>query len=118
MISKGEAITRLKKMGVMVADDQSIVTILLPSNVSLSVGIKDIKEKLTEMDYNASFSVRHSKDCVTNESVLVQETVLEEKEPFDEEDDVETLSEEDIKGSLLSMDDDGQLTLGVFGVEL
>ena len=45
MISKGEAITRLKKMGVMVADDQSIVTILLPSDIPLSVGIKDIKAK-------------------------------------------------------------------------
>ena len=34
-----------------------------------------------------------------------------------EEDDLETLSEEDIKGSLLSMDDDGQFTLGNFGME-
>ena len=117
MISKGEAITRLKKMGMMVADDQSIVTILLPLNVSLSVGIKDIKEKLKEMDYNASFSIRHSKDCLSNETALVQEKVLEEKEPFDKEDDLETLSEEDIKGSLLSMDDDGQFTLGNFGIE-
>lgn len=117
MISKGEAITRLKKMGVMVADDQSIVTILLPSDVPLSVGIKDIKEKLKGMDYNASFSIRQSKDCVMNETALDQENVLEEEEPFDEEDDIETLSEEDLKGSLLSMDDDGQFTLGGFGLD-
>lgn len=115
MISKGEAITRLKKMGVMVADDQSIVTILLPSDIPLSVGIKDIKEKLKGMDYNASFSIRQSRDCQSE--MAEQDAVLDEEEPFDEEDDIEALSDEDLKGSLLSMDDDGQFTLGGFGLD-
>ena len=115
MISKGEAIARLKKMGMMVADDQSIVTILLPSNIPLSVGIKDIKEKLKGMEYNASFSIRHSKDAMS-ETVVEEKEVEGYEEPFDQEDDMELLSEEDLKGSLLSMDDDGQFTLGGFGL--
>lgn len=114
MISKGEAITRLKKMGVMVADDQSIVTILLPSDIPLSVGIKDIKAKLKAMEYDASFSIRHSKNA-QSESVVEEKEAYEES--FDEEDDIEALSEEDLKGSLLSMDDDGQFTLGGFGLD-
>lgn len=116
MISKGEAIARLKKMGVMVADDQSIVTILLPSTIPLSAGIKDIKEKLKAMEYNASFSIRHSKDT-QNETVVEEKEMEEYQEPLDEEDDVEALSEEDLSGSLLSMDDDGQFTLGGFGLD-
>ncbi len=115
MISKGEAITRLKKMGVMVADDQSIVTILLPSDIPLSVGIKDIKEKLKSMDYDASFSIRQSRDVQSE--MPENDAELDEEEPFDEEDDMEALSEEDLKGSLLSMDDDGQFTLGGFGLD-
>lgn len=118
MISKGEAITRLKKMGVVVADDQSIVTILLPPDIPLSKGIKDIKEKLKAMEYEASFSIRQSRDCQNEEAEdSLDDEVLEEKEPFDEEDDMEALSEEDLKGSLLSMDDDGQFTLGGFGLD-
>ena len=116
MISKGEAIARLKKMGVMVADDQSIVTILLPSDISLSKGIKDIKEKLKAMEYDASFCIRQSKD-VQSENTEEEQMVSETEEPFDEADDVEALSEEDLKGSLLSMDDDGQFTLGGFGLD-
>ena len=41
MISKVEAIQKLKKMGVMVADDHSIVTILIPEGISFETGLKD-----------------------------------------------------------------------------
>ena len=116
MISKGEAIARLKKMGVTVADDQSIVTILLPSDIPFNTGIKDVKEKLKAMGYDASFSIRHSKDA-QNEMPEQEKEMEEYQEPFDEEDDMEALSEEDLKGSLLSMDDDGQFTLGGFGLD-
>ena len=122
MISKGEAILRLKKMGVVVADDQSIVTILLPKEVSLSVGIKDIKEKMKAMDYGASFCIKHKSD-MTSESDCQQystETeVLENSNNGIEEMEIlqEEITEEDLKGSLLSMDDDGQFTLGGFGMD-
>lgn len=121
MISKGEAILRLKKMGVTVADDQSIVTILLPKEVSLSAGIKDIKEKMKAMDYNASFCIRQKSDMALKKDKQeysagngIQESVeeIEETEVLQEE-----ITEEDLKGSLLSMDDDGQFTLGGFGMD-
>ena len=121
MISKGEAILRLKKMGVTVADDQSIVTILLPKEVSLSAGIKDIKEKMKTMDYDASFCIKQKSD-MTPESdrqqyaaeteVRVISDEIEKTEIVQEE-----ITEEDLKGSLLSMDDDGQFTLGGFGMD-
>lgn len=121
MISKGEAILRLKKMGVTVADDQSIVTILLPKEVSLSAGIKDIKEKMKAMDYDASFCIKQKSD-MTPESdrqqyaaeteVRVISDEIEKTEIVQEE-----ITEEDLKGSLLSMDDDGQFTLGGFGMD-
>lgn len=121
MISKGEAILRLKKMGVAVADDQSIVTILLPKEVSLSAGIKDIKEKMKAMDYDASFCIKQKSD-MTPESdrqqyaaeteVRVISDEIEKTEIVQEE-----ITEEDLKGSLLSMDDDGQFTLGGFGMD-
>ncbi len=127
MLSKGEAIQRLKKMGVVVADDQSMVTILLPSDISFPAGIKDIKEKLKSMEYEASFCVRQSKteqevnhtiNEMTNKQIMREGNSLGEEEPFDEEDDLEMLSEEELKGSLLSMDEDGQFTLGEFGLDL
>jgi len=117
MISKAEAIIRLKKMGVMVADDQSIVTILLPKEISLAAGLKDIKEKMKSIDYAASF-------CVKQKSELAMGDVPTDKyEPQIKEDaeyevvDHEEVTEEELKGSLLSMDDDGQFTLGGFGMD-
>lgn len=121
MISKGEAILRLKKMGVTVADDQSIVTILLPKEVSLSAGIKDIKEKMKAMDYDASFCIRQKKDMIIENGKQeypdengIQESVEENEET---ESALEVITEEDLKGSLLSMDDDGQFTLGGLGMD-
>ncbi len=121
MISKGEAILRLKKMGVTVADDQSIVTILLPKEVSLSAGIKDIKEKMKAMDYDASFCIRQKKDMIIENGKQeypaengIQESVEENEET---ESALEAITEEELKGSLLSMDDDGQFTLGGFGMD-
>lgn len=121
MISKGEAISRLKKMGVVVADDQSIVTILLPKEVSLAAGIKDIKEKMKSMDYEASFCIKQKSDMTADSGqeqysggTEIQEDIeaVEEIEIVQEE-----ITEEDLKGSLLSMDDDGQFTLGGFGMD-
>ena len=124
MISKGEAIVRLKKMGVSVADDQSIITILLPKNVSLSAGIKDVKEKLKSIDYNASFCIRQKTDLQQEDDKLnsvpeMSETIQAQTETGEEieENPAEEVTEEELKGSLLSMDDDGQFTLGGFGMD-
>lgn len=117
MISKGEAISRLKKMGVTVADDQSIVTILLPKEISLAAGIKDIREKMKAMDYNASFCIKQKSDMT-----MEKERETESHGEVEETEEVidipqEEITEEDLKGSLLSMDDDGQFTLGGFGMD-
>lgn len=121
MISKGEAIMRLKKMGVTVADDQSIVTILLPKEVSLSMGIKDIKEKMKAIDYGASFCVKQKSDMIveSDRHPYAAETEAQEDNDEIEETEImqEEITEEDLKGSLLSMDDDGQFTLGGFGMD-
>ena len=126
MISKGEAISRLKKMGVSVADDQSIVTILLPKEMSLAAGIKDMKEKMKSMDYNASFCIKQKSDMVLEDgrnsySSGVEEReeigMVEDNEKTQEEIGQEEITQEDLNGSLLSMDDDGQFTLGGFGLD-
>lgn len=121
MISKGEAIVRLKKMGVAVADDQSIVTILLPKETSLVAGIKDVKEKMKAIDYNASFCIRQKSDMSAGDvSQRNYESETEEEADTGIEEmriPQEEVSEEELKGSLLSMDDDGQFTLGGFGMD-
>lgn len=117
MISKGEAIQRLKKMGVVVADNQSIVTILLPAGVSLSAGIKDIKEKLKNMDYDASFCIRQSNAAFHGENAEVMTDRDEVSEQEISAGAEETVTEEDLSSSLLSMDDDGQFSLGGFGLD-
>ena len=36
-------------MGLQVADDNSVVTILLPKEVAFPAGLKDVKEKLNKL---------------------------------------------------------------------
>ena len=117
MISKAEAIIRLKKMGVMVADDQSIVTILLPKGISLTAGIKDIKEKMKSIDYSASFCIKQKSELATGEASTDTYEPQAKEEAEYEADNHEEVTEEELKGSLLSMDDDGQFTLGGFGMD-
>lgn len=115
MISKGEAITRLKKMGVVVAEDQSIVTIILPPDVSLATGIRDIKDKFKNMEYTASFCIRQAKNT-DSISLEQRENSHAEDMALDEGDNIGTLEEEELRGSILSMDEDGQFTLGGLGI--
>ena len=132
MISKAEAIVRLKKMGVMVADDQSIVTILLPKEVSLKAGIKDIKEKMKSMDYQASFCIKQNKELSLKDSAVNETQEAVESQESDEweedlqqtvdgealqEEKMDEITDEELRSSLLSMDDDGQFTLGAFGMD-
>ena len=117
MISKVEAVQRLKKMGVMVADDHSIVTILIPADISFETGLKDVRKKLSEIGYEASFCVKHS-----NEKTLTSKTT---DNGLEMEKTVETVAEEEITEEELnsylavdveeqfSLDDDGQFSLGL-----
>lgn len=108
MISKVEAIARLKKMGVMVADDHSIVTILIPAEISFATGLKDVRQKLADIGYEASFCVKQTGDKAVDgikksESVYLEE--VSETEPEEE-----NVSDEEL-GSYMAVDDDGQFTL-------
>lgn len=119
MIAKAEVLQKLKKMGMMVADDQSIVTVLLPAGVSFETGLKDVKAKLKELGYESSFCVKQSKDAIIHQAdteVFNEENL---SEPEEEKEEIK-LTEEEISGYMavnsdgqFSLDDDGQFTLGL-----
>ena len=116
MISKVEALQRLKKKGVMVADDHSIVTILIPADISFETGLKDACQKLAEIGYESSFCVKQSgvktlasgsrtdseEDTAASFENAAEEVTDEELQSF------MTVDEED----RFSLDDDGQFSLG------
>ena len=108
MISKVEAIQKLKKMGVMVADDHSIVTILIPEGISFETGLKDVRSRLAEIGYDASFCVKQTGKNVPDKGSndLVQEQDAEEVLQSEEE----TVSDEELS-SYMAVDDDGQFSL-------
>lgn len=132
MISKVEAIQKLKKMGLQVADDNSVVTILLPKEVAFPAGLKDVKEKLKQIEYEASFCVKHANvdnkktEKTDDEEFEVEVDVTkadlskkgeDEMEAFDEDDTPEMMENFDNLDSLLSLDDDGQFSLTSFGMD-
>lgn len=117
MISKAETLQRLKKMGMVVSDDQSIVTVLLPKEVAFEIGLKDVRQKLKDLGYESSFCVKQSKDSAL-QSVTEKEEVTETEEMVETSE--EELSAEEISSYMavdskgqFSLDDDGQFTLGL-----
>lgn len=121
MIAKAEALQKLKKMGMMVADDASIVTVLLPKEVSFETGLNDVRKKLTEIGYESSFCVKQTKDAAAYKESTDKDTMSEEAEERAEEiSEEDKLSEEEISSYMavdsdgqFSLDDDGQFTLGL-----
>lgn len=108
MISKVEALQRLKKMGVMVGDDNSIVTILIPEGISFETGLKDVRSKLAEIGYDASFCVKQTGKNTSDKGN--KELPLEEKEEEVLPQEEETVSDEELS-SYMAVDDDGQFSL-------
>ncbi len=90
MISKEEARQKLRKMGYEVVEDGSVITILISSSIPLKNVIKDLKEKLLEMDYTASFGIKQYK----GKSEETKEETKEEQEMID------LLNEESVQFSL------------------
>lgn len=122
MIAKAEVLQKLKKMGMVVADDASIVTVLLPKEISFEAGLKDVKKKLAELGYEASFCVKQSKETVASQanSDMDKEPESDAEDFLDDDMAEEQLTEEDLKSYLVvdpddrfSLDDDGQFTLGL-----
>lgn len=108
MISKVEALQRLKKMGVMVADDNSIVTVLIPEGISFETGLKDVRSKLAEIGYDASFCVKQTGKNVPDKGS--KETVQEPREEELLQQEEESVSDEELS-SYMAVDDDGQFSL-------
>lgn len=110
MISKEEAKQKLRKMGYQVVEDGSIVTILIPVSVSLKTTIQDLKEKLKEIDYEASFGVRQIKDA---ENVMDEQDKensapqIENTEEMIEETKEVTQEDIDSEGIQFSLEDFG-----------
>lgn len=117
MISKAEVLQKLKKMGMVVADDASIVTVLLPTEISFETGLKDVKAKLQELGYESSFCIKQSKDAVMQKETTAQEEEVQADVKQEKEED--KISEEELRSFMavdqdeqFSLDDDGQFTLG------
>lgn len=108
MISKMEAIQRLKKMGVMVADDNSIVTVLIPAGISFETGLKDIRQKLSEIGYEASFCVKQTGEKILTGNKKAEDIVS--KELVEEQPEEEIVSDEELS-SYMAVDEDGQFSL-------
>lgn len=111
VITKDEAISKLKRAGYQIAEDNSMVTVLIPASVSIKGTIKEVKSKLGELGYEASFCIRQYKDG--SKPVTDRQEELED----DEENNNEIVEEEDTE-ELLPMEGSGQFSLGDFGIGL
>ena len=109
MISKDEVNQKLRKMGYQVAEDSSVVTVLILSSVPLKSAIKDIKNKLSEMEYTASFGVKQYKG--EGES-----TQTKQEDIAPDEDAVNEYIEEAEERSNLEGDEGVQFSLEDFGI--
>lgn len=92
MITKEEAINKLKKAGYTVVDEDSVVTIIISEKASVKNTVKNVKELFLKIDYHASFGVKQH-------SGAADESVGEgnQTEEFDTEDmDDYSSSEEEI----------------------
>lgn len=58
MITKEEAINKLKKAGYNVVDEGSVVTIIISEKASVKNTVKSVKELFLKIDYQASFGVK------------------------------------------------------------
>ncbi|MGN0155916.1 MAG: hypothetical protein ACI39N_01600 [Lachnospiraceae bacterium] len=61
MISKEEAILKLKKMGIQMAEDNSVVTVLVSTKQPMKEAVRETKERLQAIGYEGSFAVKQVK---------------------------------------------------------
>ena len=62
IMTKEEVRSRLRKAGYKVVDDNSVVTVLIAPDMPFKATLKDVRERLKGMGYDASFSIRQQKD--------------------------------------------------------
>ena len=61
-MTKDEAKIKLRKEGYNVVDDNSVVTVLIAPDASVSKTVKDVEAKLKTLGYEASFAVKQVAD--------------------------------------------------------
>ncbi len=106
-MTKEEARQRLKKLGYNVVDDSSVVTVVIGRDTSFKTALNDVKKKLKELGYNASFSVRQLKDGdVLAESDGSDDSAIADDVDFASENESDTMIDDeastDADSSILS----------------
>ena len=61
-MTKDEAKLKLRKEGYNVVDDNSVVTVLISADMSVSKTVKEVESKLKAFGYEASFAVKQVSD--------------------------------------------------------
>ena len=69
MISKEEAMNKLKKAGYNVVDDNSVLTILIPKEETVKNVVKKLTELFQKIDYKASFGVKQHADAINSADI-------------------------------------------------
>lgn len=98
-MTKEEAKNKLKKLGYVVGEDNSIVTVLISPGTSMKNTIKAIKDALYDMGYNSSFAVRQHKGSEAlkstedNDEDIELEVETTEEETFEEESDLNVITD-------------------------
>lgn len=92
MITKEEAINKLKKAGYNVVDEDSVITIIISEKASIKNTVKNVKELFLKIDYQASFGVKQHSGA-SDESA--GESEGNQTDEFDAEDIDEYASNED-----------------------
>lgn len=93
MITKEDAKIKLMKSGYTVAEDNSVLTIIIPENGSIKNTVKDVKELFLKIGYEASFGVKQHKFVAGEEEEFANSINMSEAE----DDSIEENSEEELK---------------------
>lgn len=95
-MTKEEVKQKLRKNGYKVAEDNSVVTVLISQGVSMKNTIKDIKERFATWGYDASFAIKqHNGNLDLEEGLNVESaSAMEESDEISAEDKIATLEQQ------------------------
>ena len=99
-MTKEQAIERLKALGFTLAEDAAIVTVLVDSDSDYKAAIKEVTNTLSDMGYEASFSVKMHDTPGGSMSKTKEEKPKVQEEFFDEEDSDMLLDKDSVQFSL------------------
>lgn len=103
MITKEDAINKLKKAGYNVVDEDSVITIIISEKSSIKNTVKSVKELFLKIDYQASFGVKQHSGAVnesTGDADDIQSGDFEAEEADGSFEDDSDDNDEEISGSV------------------